>query len=80
MTTTIQKWGNSYAVRLPREMVRKLKLQAGHEVLIEDNARGLSITPAPRCAASLARMIAGITKANQHSLVDWGKAVGKEVW
>jgi len=81
MTTTIQKWGNSCAVRLPQEILRKLNLQEGCDVEIRENVRGaITIVPAPRRALTLDQMVAGITKENQHSLVDWGKPVGSEVW
>ena len=81
-TTTIQKWGNSYAVRLPKDAMRKLNLQTGNfvEIREETNGRTLSIIPIRQRAASLAEMVARITKKNQHSVVDWGEAVGKEVW
>jgi antitoxin MazE len=81
-TTTIQKWGNSYAVRLPKAAMLKLNLQAGHSVEIrEAEGKGtLSIIPIQKRLASLNEMIACITKKNQHESVDWGSAVGKEVW
>lgn len=82
MATTIQKWGNSYAVRLPREALRLLNLQAGHPVEIRRTAHGqtLCIVPIPKRATSLAEMVARITKKNLHGAADWGGAVGKEVW
>ncbi len=81
-TTTIQKWGNSYAVRLPKAAMRKLNLQAGHSVEIREAAqsRMLSIVPVRRRNASLKEMVTRITKKNQHSVADWGRAAGKEVW
>ncbi len=81
-TTTIQKWGNSYAVRLPRATMHKLKLLAGHPVEIREmvNNQTLSIVPVRRHSDSLAVMVSRITKKNRHSATDWGGAVGKEVW
>lgn len=81
-TTTIQKWGNSYAVRLPKTAVRKLDLRAGLPVEIREmgGGRTLSIIPVQRAAASLDEMISHITKKNRHGAVDWGGVVGKEVW
>ena len=81
-TTTIQKWGNSYAVRLPKATMRKLNLQAGHFVEIREmlHGRTLSIVPVRRHSASLTEMIARITKKNRHSSADWGDTVGKEAW
>ena len=81
-TTTIQKWGNSYAVRLPKASMRRFNLLAGHSVEIREAVHGrtLSIIPSPRSNVSLSQMIAGITKKNRHNATDWGGAVGKEVW
>lgn len=81
-TTTIQKWGNSYAVRLPRAAVLKLNLRAGHAVEIREATQGrtLSIVPVQHRSASFAEMIARITKKNKHGDADWGDAIGKEVW
>lgn len=81
-TTTIQKWGNSYAVRLPKASVQKLNLQAGNSVEIREAVHGgtLSIIPVRHRAASLAEMVARITKKNRHDATDWGSAIGKEAW
>lgn len=81
-TTTIQKWGNSYAVRLPKEVVRKLNLQAGHSVELREatNGRTLSIIPVKPYKHTLAEMLSRITDENRHGEVDWGDAVGNEVW
>ncbi len=80
-TTTIQKWGNSCAVRLPHEMLRRLDLQAGREVEIREDKQGaFFIVPATQESHSLANMIGRITKHNQHAAVDWSRPVGREVW
>jgi antitoxin MazE len=79
--TTIQKWGNSCAVRLPQEVLRRLDLRAGQEVEIREGDKGtLSIVPAPRGVEPLAKMLSRITKQNQHAAADWGEAVGREAW
>jgi antitoxin MazE len=80
-TTTIQKWGNSYAVRIPKTAMHDLKLRAGNSVEIREAARGtLSIIPVRRPDASLSEMVSGITENNQHKLIEWGAAVGNEAW
>jgi len=81
-TTTIQKWGNSYAVRLPISAIQKLNLHTGNSVEIResDTGRALSIIPIKQKADSLQEMIARITKKNSHTAADWGSAKGKEVW
>ena len=40
MPTKVKKWGNSFAVRLPQEMVRRLALREGSDVTMrEEDAR-----------------------------------------
>ena len=81
-TTTIQKWGNSCAIRLPKAAMQKLNLKAGNSVEIREAAHGgtLSIIPVRHRLASLAEMVTRITKRNQHRAADWGDATGKEAW
>ncbi len=81
-TTTIRKWGNSYAVRLPKSTLQKLHLKAGHSVEIRETARGgsFSIIPVRTKAASLDELITRITKENRHTSTDFGEPVGKEIW
>jgi len=81
-TTTIQKWGNSYAVRLPKSTLQRLNLKAGHSVEIRetDHGRAFSIIPAQTKIASMEKLLTRITKENRHALADFGNAVGKEVW
>ncbi len=81
-TTTIQKWGNSYAVRLPKATINKLNLEAGHSVEIRETAHNgtLSIVPVKLHTHTLAEMLSRITDKNRHAEVDWGDAVGNEVW
>lgn len=81
-TTTIQKWGNSYAVRIPKAAIRSLNLRAGNSVEVREAVHNgtLSIVPVRRGKVSLSEMLSRITNENRHGEVDWGCAVGKEVW
>ena len=80
--TTIQKWGNSYAVRLPKSTLRRLNLKAGHAVEIRETAHGraFSITPVQTEAVSFDKLVSRITKENRHAHIDFGESVGKEIW
>ena len=81
-TTTIQKWGNSYAVRLPKKAMNNLNLHAGNTVEIHESVHNgtLSIVPIKVHKHTLAEMLSRITDENRHGEVDWGDAVGNEVW
>ena len=46
MSTTISSWGNSEAIRMPKEMLRQVGLRQGDVVDFEINERGhLEIVP-----------------------------------
>lgn len=43
MTTKVQKWGNSFAVRLPKEMIRRLALKEGSGVVVREDKDAIII-------------------------------------
>ena len=80
MTTKIQKWGNSLAMRLPKELAKNLNWHAGAVVGFEQLGDKVIITSS-RPEYTLEDMVKGITKKNRHKLV-WpdDKPRGKEIW
>lgn len=83
MTTKIQKWGNSLAMRLPKELANSFNLKAGSEVIFITDGNGFSIQPHIKVKIpkyTLEDMVKGITKKNRHKEFDWGKPMGKEIW
>lgn len=43
MTTKVQKWGNSLAVRIPKEMVHRLALKEGSDVMVREDKNAIII-------------------------------------
>ena len=41
MTTTLVKWGNSDAIRIPKELLQKAGLKRGDKIELEINSAGL---------------------------------------
>jgi antitoxin MazE len=80
MKTTIQKWGNSLAVRIPKILAADAKLAQDSPVELSLQDGRLVITPIERRVPSLEALVGRITDDNIHGEVDWGKPVGKEVW
>ena len=81
MSTTIQKWGNSLGVRLPKELVNKIKLRSGSLVTLTSKDEGILISPTDMFRhKTLKELLKGVTKRNRHKLVDWGGPIGKEIW
>ncbi len=83
MEQTIQKWGNSLAVRIPKSLARELGLQQGSEVELSSEEGALVLKPRlkrVRRKYNLEEMLAGITDENTQPFIDLGSPVGKEVW
>ena len=81
MTTTIQKWGNSLAVRLSKEVAENLDLEEGRVVEVSSRGKEIVIRPAVKPKTlSLNELVKDITPKNIHKAVEWGEPRGKEVW
>ncbi len=80
MTTKVQKWGNSLAVRLPKYVTDGVGLRQGSAVSIVFGDDLISIKPISKKGETLEQMVRKINKKNRHAEVDWGRPVGKEIW
>ena len=80
MTTVVQKWGNSLALRIPSSLAKDVHLHQGSLVEVAVVEGKMVVKPKGRCKVSLSRMLKGITKGNRHSEQDWGSASGQEIW
>jgi antitoxin MazE len=83
MITTIQKWGNSQAVRLPKSILETLFLQENDPVEIITENDSIIIKKATRkrrAKKSLEERFENYTGDYQCEEYNWGKPMGKEVW
>jgi antitoxin MazE len=79
MRTSIAKWGNSLAVRIPRDVIERANLREGAAVDVTAKA-GTLVVAAARPRYRLADLLVKETRGRRHGEVDWGPARGKEVW
>ena len=81
MTATIQKWGNSLAVRLPKALADEARMREGARVELVRTPEGVLVKAKrkPRLRYRLSDLLAGITADNLHPETDWGPSVGKEI-
>ena len=79
MKTRVQRWGNSLAVRIPRDVVDEARLEDGTPVDVSLVAGAVVVRPICR-TPTLDELLEGITDENIHGEVDWGPPVGKEIW
>jgi antitoxin MazE len=69
MDTRIQKWGNSFAVRIPKAYAEQMDLYPNIPVRISLEADRLVIEPVRR--DTLADLLADVTPDNIHDETDW---------
>jgi len=79
MQTTVQKWGNSLAIRIPKSFASETKINNGTEVdlLIKNNQ--LIISPIEKGQYTLDAFLSEITDSNIHNDVDFGEPIGEEL-
>jgi len=78
--STISKWGNSLAVRIPLAIAKQANLVEGDAVALSlDPNGGILLRPARRKYA-LTELVSRITPKNRHRETDWGRPRGEESW
>jgi len=80
MRAVVKKWGNSAAVRIPAAILRAAELHLDEPVDVREESGRIVIGPVRRREYDLAELLKGITRANLHAEVDFGRPVGKEAW
>jgi antitoxin MazE len=80
MNATIQKWGNSLALRIPKAVARDTQLQSGSVVNLTVREGKMLVEPVRRTTYSLGELLKGVSKKNLHASIDTGPAVGRETW
>ena len=80
MQATVQKWGNSLALRLPKPFTSQINIGEHSlvEIILEENQ--IIIKPIRAPEVNLDELLAAITPENLHTEISTGKVVGKEVW
>jgi antitoxin MazE len=81
MIATIQKWGNSLALRLPKALADEARIREGAKVELVHTPEGLLLKARrkPKLRYRLSDLLAGITAENVHLETDWGTSSGKEL-
>lgn len=80
METTLRKWGNSPALRLPVALLREADMALEQKVSITVADGRIVIAPCGRVAYDLDALLDDITPRNRHAEIETGAPVGKEVW
>lgn len=80
MEVIVKKWGNSAAVRIPAAVMETAKFALEQPVDIRAEDGRVVIEPINKKEYDIEQLIKSISTENSHTLVDFGKPVGHEVW
>jgi antitoxin MazE len=80
MKTQLAKWGNSLAIRIPKEVAAAARMQEGDGIELKTAGPGAIRIRAVKKKPTLAQFVRGITPRNRHTESDWGKPAGNELW
>ncbi len=77
--TTISKWGNSLAVRIPRGIAKRARIAEGDPIALALQQDGSIVLHATRRMYKLSELVAQITPENRHQETHWGTPQGEEL-
>ena len=80
MKASVQRWGNSLGLRIPKAIAQESGLAEGSIVNLKLRKGVIALIPERRPSHKLDDLLSQITKKNLHSEVKTGAPVGKEVW
>jgi antitoxin MazE len=78
--TTLAKWGNSLAVRIPQSIAKEAGLNEGDFLALGLGGDGSIVLRSTRKKYELSDLVSRITPKNRHRETDWGRPQGKEAW
>jgi antitoxin MazE len=78
--TTVSKWGNSLAVRIPQSVAKEARLSEGDCLAMDLDRDGSIVLRSARKKYNLSDLVSRITVKNRHRETVWGQPQGKESW
>ncbi len=79
METTIKKWGNSLAIRIPKVIAEELNLKNNTKVKLRSD-NGSLVVRSVEIKYTLDDLLNKVTDQNLHKETDTGRAVGRKEW
>lgn len=82
MTTSVQRWGNSQGIRIPKYLLDAVKLTENDQITITAEDDRLIIEKAAPVTAhkTLKQLFEGYDGDYTPQEIDWGEKAGKEIW
>ena len=78
MTVSLKKWGNSLALRIPKDILNTLAI--GDNSVMELTVNNGMLIVKPKTNTLLESLVSQINSDNLHKEIDTGRSVGNEEW
>ncbi len=79
MKATVQKWGNSLAVRIPKNISKDTSVTEGSNIDILVENGNIILSPIKK-EYSLKELLNNVTIENIHAEISTGEITGGEIW
>ncbi|MEM1135024.1 MAG: AbrB/MazE/SpoVT family DNA-binding domain-containing protein [Bacteroidota bacterium] len=73
---TVNKWGRSLGIRIPKSVANELHITEGQQLTVELQDSGVMLSS----LLTSDWLVEGMTKENRHELVFGDNLVGREIW
>lgn len=78
MTVALKKWGNSLALRIPKDIAKTLSIE--YNSMMELAIVNGALIVKPKKSTLLENLVSQINSQNLHREVSTGKSIGNEEW
>ena len=78
MTVALKKWGNSLALRIPKDILNTLAIDENS--IMELSVNNGMLTVKPKTNTLLETLVSQISSENLHKEIDTGRNMGNEEW
>ena len=78
MTVALKKWGNSLALRIPKDILNTLSINENS--IMELSVNNGMLTVKPKSNTLLESLVSQINSENLHKEIDTSRSVGNEEW
>lgn len=81
MTLSIQKWGNSQGIRLPKHLLEYVKWSENEKLLVTvENGRVIIEKEDQSVKKNINELFKDFDGVYETEEIDWGEAEGNEIW
>lgn len=80
MQVSLQRWGNSQGIRIPKSIVNEMNLDKNQKFDLTMQDEKIILTKQQQIVSLIRELFENYETENKPSEFDWGKPRGNEVW